>query len=235
MKVPQLRLLVVVVIFATSTFSFAAPQSAPNIEALIPEVQGKSPSEVRALIVRRLGPPARDVGSGFQIEQWDVDGGVLTFHSVVGPDFQKDGVRTRLIHTNNPVALCLFGSYEMVTYPERRNGLSYWLGDVLLSTDRFKYTDSHDNLDHRDRQRSNFFMLHPNGEIQVKYSSGVTPETKLEDLPDGNPVATVTFLSADRRFRETYRIVTNRTSMSLALEGKEMQFRLTRAWVSYWH
>ena len=51
----------------------------------------------------------------------------------VGPTFEKDGVRTRLIRTTNLVAQCLFGSYEMVTLPDKPNGMRSWLGNVSLS------------------------------------------------------------------------------------------------------
>jgi len=220
MSVPKIRLLVVTVILAASAFAFVVDlQNAPNIEALLPELQGQSPEEVRALIIRRLGPPTRDVGSGLQIEQWDVDGGVLTFHPLTGPTFEKNREVIHLISTDNPAALCLFGSYEMVTRPEGRYGMKYWLGDVSLSADRYTYTDSRNFLEHRDKQGNNFFMLHPNGMVQVKYSSGVTPETRLEDLRDGSLVA----------------IVTNRTSMFLAFEGKEMQFQMEKDWENYWN
>jgi hypothetical protein len=225
-----------VAVLAASLLSFAAqtPQ-APNIEALTREVQGKGPGEVRALIVGRLGPPARDIGSGLSIEQWDVDGGVLTFHPLRGPTFEKGGLRTRLIRTTNRAAVCLFGSYQMSTLPEGPHGNTRWLGQVSLSADStYRYTRGHQDLEPRDRQSDNFFMLHPNGSAQVKYASGVGPESRLEDLPDGSPVATVTFVAGDRRFSKAYRIVAYRTSMFLVFEGEAIPFRLQRAWVQYW-
>jgi hypothetical protein len=225
----------VAVALAANVFPvYVAAQGVPDIEALIPQVQGKDASQVRALLIRQFGPPSRDIGSGLQIEQWDVDGGVLTFHPLQGPTFQKQGVRTRLIRTHNPASLCLLGSYEMVTASQSQHGMKYWLGDVVLSGDSYNYTDSHDNLDHREKQRDNFFMLHPKGLVQVKYASGITPETLLEDLPDDSLVATVTFAAPDRRVSKTYRILSNRTSMYLAFEGDEMQFRMTRGWANYW-
>ena len=211
-----------------------APHKTPNIDSLTQEVQGKGPEDVRALIVRRFGPPAREVGSGVQIEQWDVDGGVLTFHPGTGPTFQKSGVLVRLMRTTNPAALCLFGGYEMDTGPEGRLAMFYYLGDLSLSADHYRFTDSGNNLDHRNKQKNNFFMLHPEGLVEVEYASGVSAETRLEDLPDGGPVAAVTFSTPDRRFSTTYRIVANRPSMSLAFQGKGMTFQLRKGWVNYW-
>jgi hypothetical protein len=221
-------------ILAASLLFAQGPHKTPNIESLTQEVQGKGPEEVRALIVRRFGPPAREVGSGLQIEEWDVDGGILTFHPLQGPTFQKGGVLTRLIRTTNPAAVCLFGSYEMVTEPEGHLAMLYWIGDVSLSADHYRFTDSGSNLDHRDKQKNNFFMLHPEGLVEVKYASGVSAETRMEDLPDGSPVATVTFSAPNGRISATYRIVANRSSMSLAFQGKGMPFQMKKSWVNYW-
>lgn len=229
------RFLLMVAALAGSLVYSAAAQGGPEIDSLTREMQGKTPDQIRALIVQRFGAPARDVGSGLQIEQWDVAGGVLTFHPIQGPTFEKDGVRTRLLRTTNPAALCLFGSYEMVTQPEGPYGLRYYLGNIVLSADRYRFIDSRSNEDHRKQQANNFFMLHPEGLARVKYSPGVTPATRLEDLPDNSSVGTVSFVTPDGRQRKTYRIVANRTSMSLSLEGKEEAFQVTKGWVNYWH
>lgn len=210
------------------------PHKTPNIESLTQELEGKGPDDVRALIVRRFGPPARDVGSGIQIEQWDVDGGILTLHPLQGPTFTKGGVLTHLMRTTNPAALCLFGSYEMDTGPEGHPSMFYYFGDLSLSFDHYKFTDSGSNLDHRSRQKSNFFMLHPDGLVEVKYASGVSAGTRLEDLSNGSPVAMVRFSAPNGPFSATYRIVANRSSMSLAFQGKGMPFQLTKGWVNYW-
>jgi hypothetical protein len=231
-----IKSIAMVTLLAAGLLCLGSPKpQTPNVETLKAEIQGKKPDEVRALIIRRFGPPAREVGSGFQIEQWDVDGGVLTFHPLTGPTFSKGGVQTRLIRTTNRAELCLFGSYEMTTLPEGPNGMEYWLGDVSLATDsRYRFTDSGNNLDHRDGQRDNFFMLHPHGSAQVNYASGVSPKTRLEDLPDGSLVATVRFTAPDRRSSAVYRIVAYRTSMSLVFEGEALPFRMEKEWVNYW-
>jgi hypothetical protein len=227
-----MTILLSVVLAATLLFAQGAHKT-PNIKSLTQEVQGKGAEEVRALIVRRFGPPAREVGSGLQIEQWDVDGGILTFHPLQGPTFNQGGVLTRLIRTTNPAALCLFGSYEMDTEPEGHPAMLYYIGDVSLSADHYKFKDSGSNLDHRNKQKNNFFTLHPDGLVEVKFASGVSAESRLEALPDDSPVATVTFSAPDRRFSATYRIVANRSSMSLAFQGKG-PFQLKKGWVNYW-
>ena len=215
------------------------PEGSPatGIEVLTSEIRGKQPDEVRALIIRRFGPPNRTIGSGFQIEQWDVEGGVLTFHPARGPTFDKGGVQMRLVRTTNLAADCLFGRYGMATLPDpAHQGTTYWLGSVSLSADaRYRYKDSGQNLDHRGEQFANFFMLNPSGSARVEYAPGVTPETRLEDLPDGSPVATVTFTGETGRSSKSYRAVAYRTAMRLAFESEgAMLFRLDRAWVNYW-
>lgn len=52
--------------------------------------------EVRALTVRRFGPPAREVGSGIQMNNRMWDGGILTFHPFQGPTFQNGRQRSAL-------------------------------------------------------------------------------------------------------------------------------------------
>ncbi len=72
------------------------------------------------MISKRLGPPQRDNGSGVRIEQWDVSGGVLTFHPYTGPTFfnRKAQKFFRLLRTTNPVHANLLQSYEMTTLPD---------------------------------------------------------------------------------------------------------------------
>lgn len=235
MNSPKPRLFVTAAVFLVVAFASAQyVPNAPVVNALIPELQGKSREEVRIAIIHRVGWPAREVGSGLQIEQWDVDGGVLTFHPVEGPNFQRYGQRTWLIHTNNPVALNLFGKYEMYTTPEGGYRMRYWLGNLSLSGDAYTYTDNRQNLEHPEQQKTNFFMHHTSGSVEVRYPQGVTPKTRLEDMPDDSTVAILTFISPDRQFRKTYRIVTNRTSMSLAFGGKDMSFEMTKSWENFW-
>jgi hypothetical protein len=207
-----------------------------NIEALTQQIQGKQPDQVRALIVARLGPPARDIGSGVRIEQWDVDGGVLTFHPMTGVDFERGGVWARLIRTTNPVESCLFGSYEMKTVAEAPHGMHYWLGEVVISPAlQYLYTDSGSNRDHRAAQGDNFFILHPMGSIRVEYGASVGSQTRLEDLRDGTLVATVTFLAKDDQSAKQYRIVAHTNSMRLEFDADgASHFEMGRPWVSYW-
>jgi hypothetical protein len=199
--------------------------SISDVEALALEIQGKQPDEVRAIMVKRFGPPARDVGSGATIEQWDVAGGVLTFHSFLGPTYAKDGVSIRLMRTSNPVETCLFGSYQE-TYHE--------IGYLHLSSDavyHFKDVGSADAAD----QSDNFFVLHPSGSSRVEYAPGVTPQTHLEDVPDGVRVATVTFTARGGGARKALAIVGYRSSARLAFESPEpIPFFMEKGWVSYW-
>jgi hypothetical protein len=208
-----------------------------DIEVLTEEIQGKNPREVRDLITRRLGPPDRDIGSGFQIEQWDVDGGVLTFHPFAGPTFTREGQVTRLMRTTNPIESCLFGRYEMTTAPDPNNhGTRYWLGNLTLSAKgRYHYEDSGQNLSQRAGQKDNFFLRHSKGSAQIEYAAGLTPRKLLEDVPDGSRVATVTFLAEDGRKSAVFGIITRRGPMDLEFEGPgPLPFRMHTGWKNYW-
>jgi hypothetical protein len=223
--------LIVILVASCAT---SEPQTG-EIDALTSEIQGLEPAEVRAAIVRRFGSPARDIGSGLSIEQWDVAGGVLTFHPLTGPTFAKDEVSTRLIRTTNPAGDCLVGSYEMTTLPDPANhGNCFWLGNVALNSEgRYRFTGG-PNGSPRPGQEDNYFMRHPEGTARVEYAAGVTPRTRLEDLADSTRVATVTF-ACDGGGSMSYMIVAHGSSMRLAFEGSEpLSFRMNKGWVSYW-
>ncbi len=212
-------------------------QSGDEIAALTQTIQGKSPDEVRDVIVQQFGPPERNVGFGLRIEQWDVARGVLTFHPLQGPSFAKGGVHTRLMRTNNTADDCLFGSYEMKTLPDPANyGTRFWLGNVTLPSDgRYHYEDSGQNLARRTAQSKNFFMLYPEGKAVVEYAAGITGRTRLEDVSDGRRIATVTFSANDGPATQAYDIITSRTSMDLTVESTEsIPFQMEKGWVNYW-
>ena len=205
-----------------------------DLDALKAEIQGKQPEEIRALIIR-LGPPARNIGSGVRTSEWDVEGGVLSFSLSAGPAFDRGPIHIWLLRTNNPAALSLFGHYGMTTKPEAPYGMCYDLGDLSLSWDlRYRYVDSHAFLDHRKRQAGNFFMLHPSGRLQINYASGVTAATRLEDLPDGSLVARLNFLARDGRSSKEIQVLTDRTSRVLEFGGADLQFRMEKPWVNLW-
>jgi hypothetical protein len=208
-----------------------------TIESLTEEIQGKSPDEVVAVLLARLGPPPRDIPSGARIEKWDVEGGVLTFHSIDGVTFEKAGTRTRLIRTNNPVETCLFGSYEMLApRPEGPYQMSYWLGNVVLQSDsHYRYKDAGQYRDQRSSQASNFFLRHAEGFVQVEYAPGISPRTRLEDMADGALVARATFKATDGKAIKAYRIVTRNETMRLEFESDEpMTFQLWTGWANKW-
>ena len=210
----------------------AWPQSLDGLEG---EIQGKQPDEVRELIIRWLGPPRRILGSGFRIEAWDVDGGVLLFHPASGPSFEKGGKRVWLMHTVNPAGLCLYGHYEMTAKPEPPYGMQYYLGDLYLAWDSsyiFSFTPA--RTEGRKSQADNFFVLHPRGRVEVRYASGITVETRLEDVPDGILVATLTFVAGPSRSAKVYRILADHTGRMLRFAGESMPFELNKGWVNYW-
>jgi len=206
-----------------------------SLDGLEAEIQGKQPDEVRELMVRRLGPPARILGSGFRIEEWDVDAGILTFHPAVGPSFEKGGKRVWLMHTVNPAGLCLYGHYQMTANPEPPYGMKYYLGDLYVAWDSSYIFSFHPaRTEDRKSQADNFFVLHRRGRVEVKYASGVTVETRLEDVPDGALIATLTFVARPPRSVMVYRILADHTGRMLRFAGEPMPFELDKGWVNYW-
>lgn len=231
------RLLSVVLAVATVIAGAARAASGDEIDRLAAAIQGRSPGQVRALIVQRFGPPARDIGSGVRIEQWDVAGGVLTFHPLSGPTFAKSGSVRTLIRTTNPLDLCLFGDYEMTTLPDPANrGTLYWLGNLSLTRDgRYRFTDSGQNLKYRTGQKQNYFLRHPEGSARVEYPAGVTPQTLLESLKDGRRVAILTFTARDNSASARYPIVVDVGARRLRFAGTgTMTFRMDKGWVNFW-
>jgi len=203
--------------------------------ALEAEIQGKQADDVREVIIRRLGPPDGTFGSGLRIETWNIEGGVLTFNPVSGPFFEKGGKRVWLMHTANPAGLCLYGHYEMRAKPEASYGMKYYLGDLYLARDS-SYLFAFDPARTEDKksQAGSFFVLYPRGSVEVKYASGVSAETRMEDLPDGSLVATLTFVARPSQRMKLYRVIADHTGRVLRFESGAMPFEMDKGWVNYW-
>jgi hypothetical protein len=207
------------------------------IQDLAAGIKGKSPQEVRAEIIRRLGPPQRDVGSGLRIEQWDASGGVLTFHPTEGAFFSvtSETKKTfRLIQTTNAVRDCILQSYEMTTLPI--DGTRYWLGNVKFAEDMtYRFTDSRQHSGQRGAQGENFFLLHPEGKVEVHYLPPVTADTLLESVAEGTAIARLAFTSADGKHQATFSITSSERSRSLDFSAeKPLSFLMDTSWKSSW-
>lgn len=129
---------------------------------IVHSIQTKSPDEVKAAIVKQLGAPQRDIGSGLHIEQWDLPEGVLTFHPGLGPTFidSKTKRTVWLMRTRNHIGENLFQSYEMTTVPDPKNyGNCFWLGNLKINADMtYQFKDSGQNTNQRNGQGDNYFM-----------------------------------------------------------------------------
>ena len=173
-----------------------APQPMRELAAAI---QGKSAGFIRGEIVRRFGQPQRDVGSGFRIEQWDVAGGVLTFHQTLGPTFadKKTGTTIHLLKSVNRAGANVIQSYEMTTLPDPANhGNRFWIGNLGFGPkNEYLFRDSEQNLNERGKPNGNFFLAHPRGSYRLSYAEGIGPDTPLESLAEGALVARIVFTS----------------------------------------
>lgn len=212
-------------------------RAAPNdIAKFAATLQGKSPEQIRGLIEAKYGAPDRDIGSGLVIEQWDIAGGTLTFHPLAGPSFDNGKTVLRLMKTTNLLKDCLFGSYEMYTLPDPNiHGNQFWIGNVSLTDSKYEFTDSNSNLDHRDGQKSNFFINNPAGTVQIDYLQNNTPKTKLEDLADNHLVVTIEFSSTDGTSHKKFDISVDSTPMQLDFESDNIPFEMNRCWPNCWN
>jgi hypothetical protein len=210
-----------------------------DIQALAAAIQGKGSDEIRGEIIRRFGAIQRNVGSGIRIEVWHLPEGDLGFHPRVGPTFIDAKTRRHywLIRTHNPVAVNIWQSYEMVTLPDRANhGSQYWLGNLEFGSDSaYRFVDGGQFLDQRTAQDRNFFLLNPQGTVQVQYTEMITADTLLESLPEDTTVASLIFTSADREQTATFFIASSLQGRRLAFAAnKPLSFAMTTGWHSYW-
>lgn len=207
-----------------------------EIRELAKAIQGKEREKVWDIISERLGPPHRDVGSGWSIPQWDVFGGVFTYHDGAGPDFadQKLGVYFKLLRTTNSVKENLLGGYEMMTLEDSYN-THFWLGNIKFEDNlTYVYTDSGSNLKHRGAQSQNFFMLHSNGTVGIRYAEGIGPDTLLEDLPEPALIAHFTFTSVDGKTQATYQIISSGRNLTFTSD-EPLSFEMYRSWNNWWN
>jgi hypothetical protein len=164
-----------------------------SIAELRAQFRGKSPHEVAAIIVQRLGPPARDVGSGVEGLQWDVDGGVLYLCAApAGPPvfYGSNGIPIWLIDTENSIGDNIVNDFEMDPLPNLKyDEIQFWGGDLELRRDgNYKFVPAEFRFFVR-----NFFARFPHGKYTVQYPKGLSPSTLLESLADKTCVATIHF------------------------------------------
>jgi hypothetical protein len=208
-----------------------------TIQTLACELQGKSPLQIGKFLYEQLGEP-QNVGSGLWIPAWDVGGGMLILHPITGPWFRREGDQVHLLRTNNEVAECLFGAYDLTTMPDTAHfGNCYALGTLkLFSSGGYKYEDFRRYTGRGANAGRDFFVLHPDGTAGVQYPDTVTGATRLEDLADGAMVASVTFSSRGTDSTLTLQFVSSSSAMNIFSETrKPIPFRLYKGWVHYWN
>ena len=204
------------------------------IRDLTSKIQGQPLDTVRAIIIQRFGPAQREVGSGYQIEEWDIMGGVLTFHPVFGPDYASEGKDIWLLKTTNPVGENLIGSYELVSNEIRFRDSHDELGDLQIRANMtYQFVDNGAIQDETKSERNNFFILHPTGRVQIRYVGKTTSQTLLETLPNHAKIAEVLFVSSDRRYQAKFDIVNDSEQRELVFSSAQsMAFEMNKSWNS---
>lgn len=230
----HMRALAAIAIFliALSPFHESVAAVPEPIVSLAKQFGGKSPDEVRELIVRQFGPHHRDTGSGLSIPQWDVFGGVLTFHPLGGPSFFDPGTKkvTGLVPTHNTVRENLLRSYEMSSRDDHR-GQQHWLGSLEFpSPTTYRFTKSPLSANAK-----NFFTKYPTGTVVANLARGVADETLLESLEGDVPIAKLIFTSADGQKKAAFSIVSSEQSRSLKFVApKNNDFEMNKGWENFW-
>jgi hypothetical protein len=204
------------------------------VQDLVAAIRGKDDSGMRQEIVRRFGEPARDVGSGLHIEQWDVAGGVLTLHQATGPTFSdaKSGKTLRLLPTNNPVGKNVLTDYEMYSKPNRVHKGGAWIGNLKFGPGKeYRFEESPPARGTRGERPDNFFFQHPCGTVEVLYPEGINAETPLESLAEGSVVARLKFTSGPTPGRAEFVIKSSEKGRHLSFDAeKPLPFGMGAAW-----
>jgi len=195
-----------------------------SVQKLAEEIRDKRDDEVSTAITHRFGAPARDVGSGVSIQQWDVESGVLTY-SLGLVSFRVKSRKVWLTQTlTRALPTLAADTFEMYTRPEPQ--LKYWIGNLSLKENwAYKFVDCGESLDHRTNQSENFFMKHPAGRFVVQFAAGCSADTVIEHLPDATLLCSLTFFPADGSPQASYDIIAYPSERRLAFSTKKRQVR----------
>jgi hypothetical protein len=232
------RLPLALMLFAVLFLSITQAENlidTPNVvQEIAARIQNKNMDEVRAVIMDKLGPPQRNIGSGTPIFQWDVLDGVLTFHPFRGPTFVNSKTKKiiYLLQTANSAGENLLQSYEMTTLPAPPYGNSSWLGNLSFGADRtYQFKASGLTAGQRNEPAGNFFLRSPTGKVAVQYLSPNTAETLLESVAESTVIANLTFTSTDGAHKETFSIKSSEQSRRLDFYSeKPLSFVMYTSW-----
>jgi hypothetical protein len=204
-----------------------------TIRDLAKAIQGKNRTQIRDIIILRYGP-SRHIGSGLDIEIWDVSGGDLMLHPLYGPSFApKERKPIWLLTTTNKALPNILGSFEMTALPDHR-GMQNWLGLVLLHSERtYRFRDSHAFPGQWTTQTDNFFKLHPSGAFEIEFAPGCTGETLLESLPENTVLCRLIFTSKGGGQTAMYSIVTDDRKLVFRSDHAPT-FAMEKSWHDFW-
>jgi hypothetical protein len=206
-----------------------------TIRDLAKAIQGNTPAQMRETMIRQYGA-SRHVGSGLDIEAWDVAGGLLVFHPLTGPFFDSNSKQQIwLLATNNRALPNLLGAFEMTTTPDR-DGMHYWLGDLSLRPDRtYVFGSSNDFPEQWAVRSDNFFKQHPSGTFEIQYEAGCTDETLLEGLPNNAVLCQLVLLPMGGGRTADYSVLVSTDERRLIVRSAAgMDFEMKKWWSEFW-
>ncbi len=233
-KPSSLALMISLVAICATSLAMQDSTLPEAVKQLASSLKGKGPAEAGKVIHKALGEPARMVGSGVRIEQWDVAGGSVTYNPIAGVSFVAGGKSVSLIETHNRIDQNVIDSYEMTTPPTR--GTRYWMGNLELRKDgSYQFTDSHQNLDERKSSGPCFFVTHPTGRYELRISQNLEGSPLLENVPAGSEVCKLKFTPSDGGKSMTYTVTSDPVTRRLAFGGPNaVAFRMDRGWSNVW-
>ncbi len=230
------------------------PQTQPSdlpapIAQLKSKIQGKKSDEVLAIIRAQFGMETRSTGSGIYMPQWDIGGGVLTFHPYRGPNFSRgtpnypwvypsSGVM--LIDTHNSVSDNLPGTYTMSTllndYRTR-----FVVGQVALFGGKYRFEPITETLAYSVKDVSNFFTAYPSGTCRTVYPKNVKQSSMMENLADQSVIVRLEFVAepANKPAGATLSLdlridVRQRTLYFAPRIESPLTYQLEKSWKEFW-
>lgn len=183
-----------------------------KIRTFAAALQGKSPFMREVAFLLRFGRADRDEGSGRWLPVWDLTEGKLRLNP---PSFQDSatGRIFYLLQTAHSAEQSLLDQYGI-----RTASGGFYLGALELRAGMTYFYDRRPVLLPGSDNPARFLVAHPEGKIRITYSSGLTPHTLLESLPEGVVVANIEFSAPeDESARMTCQVVSSEQMRALIL------------------
>ena len=227
-------LLMLALVFPYQTRGYAddmAERLPHPVHDLIEPIQGITATQVRKIILAKLGKHSRDIGSGITIYCWDFDSGELIEGAGIAKFFFKSGEVFWLNKTRSPVSKSVFNSYEMCSTDNQ-----HWLGKIDLKVNGRYVLERCDDDEPGwfAGQEENFFLKNPRGTFKIEFLDDIKETTLLESLPPSHEMnlAKLVFISRNGKKRGFYIRSIQKYHGLEFFDGTALPFRMESSWQS---